>query len=207
MKFFIVLCAAALTLQGCGKKSSSSSSNSGSSTPGLSGTYITSCSAIPGATIGGATHQITMVTFGVSGVPTDFEFATLYASNSSCTTSAYVASQQGSFTIGSATTSPSGAYEITFSVTFAAVGAYTASAVSDLNSGCSSYGTWSSAPSLIMVNSGFSCANIDIGSNVPYYNVFALNGSTLSLGTPTGDNPGVTSSGSTSSSLTMTLTK
>jgi len=208
MKFLIVLCAAAFALQGCGKKSSSSgSTSSGSSTPGLSGTYVSSCTAIPGATIGGATHQITMASFGISGDPAAFEFATLYASNSSCTTSAYVAAQQGTFAIGSTTTTPAGGYNITFTVTMSAVGVYTTTAENAMNSGCSSYGTWSTAPSLVMASSGFSCANIDIDGNINYYNVFALTGSTLSLGAPDDDNPGVLNSGSVPTTFSLSLTK
>ncbi len=213
LKTIVVSLAALMFLQGCVEEKETTPSTGGDSeetpvTVSLTGTYYTSCVAIPGMVIGGATHTRKKFQFGLSGVANNFEYTTFFSSDSSCSTNAYAANQQGTFAIGNSTTSPANGHAITVSVTSSDIIVYSSAAYTDLSSGCSSHGPWSAAPSIRPVYSRFNCANVDIEpATTAFYNVFVASGSSLSIGTPAGDNPGTTTTGAVSSSMTVVFTK
>lgn len=192
---------------GCLEKAADEASTDPATTVTLSGTYYTSCVAIPGMVIGGATHTRTMIVFGSGGVASDYQQTTFFASDSSCNTNAYAVNQGGAFTIGSATTSPANGYNITFTVDDANILLYTTTARDDFTSGCGSWGPYTAAPSVRPLYSNINCANATMIYSGTLYNTFVSSGNTLTMGTPAGDNVGVTNQGSVSATQSLTFTK
>lgn len=199
---------ASLTLMACDQKKdeavASTPSVSGDDKPVLSGEYKSSCEAIGGMTIGGATHKYNFLHFGVGGVANKFANTVYFTSDSSCLTNVYAGFQEGNFSVG-AESDPPGAWVITFTGTATHVGVMTNGARTDLNTGCGM--TFSAPPDLATIGTDFNCANLSILANATLYNVFKEEGNILSFGTATGDNVGVPNPNGISGSLFFTFTK
>jgi hypothetical protein len=202
LKTTVVSAAILMTVLGCAKKEDETT---GGSTTTLSGTYETSCVAIGGMVIGGATHTKSSIQFNSDGT---FEFVKWFKSDAGCSTNAYAVNQQGTFAIGSATTSPAAGFDIVYTITESNILLYTAGAKTDFENGCPSHGPYTAAPSLRPLYADIACANATMQFDGTLYNNFVKTGaSALTMGTGAGDNPGVATIGAVSATQSLSFTK
>lgn len=212
----LTVCLAATLIFGCKKeddKKEDTADGGGStplvSAPTLSGTYASNCYPISGAAISTETLYQYRVFFGAGGIANEYEFAKVFASNSSCTTAVYQSLQEGVFTVGSETTTPAGGWQISFTTTGSVLITWGNAATTAVQAGCNSNIMWnSSGPnSFGNVTGNFACASISIRpANTDFFNVFVENGNSIQIGLPI-DDPGVLTSGAVPTTVSLTLTK
>jgi hypothetical protein len=183
---------------------SSGGSGGGTSTPTLS-RYITSCT-----TLGGTVHAANSIRVDLVFTGAIYDLNYFYYIDSGCATPAYTISLRGNFTIGVATTAPVNGFKINFTGTRTIVTNYTAASATSLNSLCGSH--WTAGGPTSSYNAtvpGLSCGGGAIGvspSGTVIYNAFVINGSVLSLGAFTINDPGTTVIGSTPTSTSFDIT-
>jgi hypothetical protein len=206
-KNIIISCLLALTLTsiGCKKEApvTTTGGGGGSSTPTLT-RYQSTC-----ISTGGAVYTANSFLYSLTFTGSTYSFSRFYYTSGACTGSAFTVSSAGTFAIGSATTAPAYGFNITFTPTQQTMTLYNfAGAAASLNSTCGG-ATWNTgAISTFNANSsGFSCATGLglVAANTPIYNAFVINGSLLSLGTMTYNNPGVAFLGGVATSTSIDI--
>lgn len=214
----VILTLTVFLAAGCAKKKEEDSTDEenpggGGATPtptlSLSGTFRTPCVAVSGMAMANGTHYRTSILYGSGGVADQFQYDEQYYTSSGCTTLAYNSSVQGTFVVGSPTTTPTDGFNITYTVTDVYVLGWNPNG-GTLSSGCTTGVNWSTSGSnyLGYVNGTFNCAGMAVAPpGGTYYNVVVLNGTTLNTGITTGDNPGVTPAGSVGTTVPLTFTK
>jgi hypothetical protein len=192
------------TLSACEESGEETLPSTGAMT--ISGTFNTPCVPISGGALAGESYTQYRIRFQSTGA---FETSRVYASNNTCTANVYQSNQTGTYSVGAATTAPAGGFKITLVIDNSYIITWTGTASTNISGGCPSNVSWpSGTPKLGVVYGAFSCANITIGAPATFYNVIvATSATTLSWGTPTGDNPGVTSQGAvpTSAAVNMSM--
>lgn len=165
--------------------------------------YITSCTTTSGPTYGANSYKIDLSTTGSS----TYSLAYFYYSGSGCTGQVYAMTIGGTYVRGTAVNSPSGSYLITFTPTSSSVTAYDSTTAGLLNTGCGSHwSTGGGTTTYISTTPGLICGALGIAAaNTPIYNNYIVNGSTLSMGSFTNNNPGATSMGSIPTTSSVNL--
>lgn len=204
-KLFIAsLLVASIINTGCKKSSSStdagaSSGSSGSSAPSLTH-YITSCTTTTSAIYTANSYKSWLQFTGST-----YSWSQLYFSDSGCATPAFTLSTSGTFSEGAATSSPVGGYLINFTPTSSSVTTYNSLAAT-FNTYCGAHWTVAATATYNSTSAGLSCSLLGlVPANTVIYNAFVVNGSTLSLGAFTQNNPGVTVSSGVATSTSVDI--
>jgi hypothetical protein len=178
----------------------------GSGAPTLN-RYITSCTTISD-TYNANSKRVNLIFTGST-----YSYSQFYFLDGACATPAFTFSTTGTFSIGSATASPSGGYLINFIPTTNYVTVYDIVDGSNSDTGfefISHCGThWTAAQKTYNAsNSGLICGGGVFGlvpKNTTLYNVFVLSGGVLGLGAVTESNPGVSISSGVATSTSIDI--
>lgn len=211
----LLISAVAVTLGlGCEKKPEETDEES--ETPavtinnGSSASYYSSCSAL-GSPMLGATHTKTMYLMNAGGTANAYQLVKYFYSDAGCTTGVYSITSDGAFSIGTDLSSAglTNGYAIAFQSAVMYIYLYTNAASTAVKNGCPSWYPNDQGAGLYQVSGNpAGCGNMNMLGSGTTYNSIVIDGSnTLTLGTPDGDNPGVTNINNVTLTQTISVTK
>lgn len=207
-KTIIATAAALLILQGCEKKKEDETEDPSTSVTIATGSYYTSCVAVPGAAIAGAGYTKTLYQMNAGGVDNAYSITKFFTSDSGCNTNVYAINQSGAYAVGSAIPTLTNGYLIGFTPGALNLLLYSNAASTTIHGGCGSAYPVDQGAGVYPVSADIACAYMDMAVSGSLANSIVIDGSdTLTLGTPDGDNPGVVNSSNLSLTQTLSITK
>lgn len=188
---------------GCKKQAAAPASGGGATTPTLT-RYSSTC-----ITMGSPTFNANSYKNWLTFTGNTYTFSQLYFVDNGCATPAFTLSTSGTSAIGAATNAPSGGYLINFTPTSSVVTVYdSATDTAAMNTLCGNHWTAGVTSTYNTTSAGLNCGGGSLGIvpvNTVIYNAFVVNGSTLSLGAFTQNNPGTTVSSSVATSTSVDI--
>ncbi|WP_413289574.1 hypothetical protein [Bdellovibrio sp. HCB337] len=212
----LLISAVALTMGlGCEKKVEEETDEE-STTPavkindGSPGGYYTSCVQTPGVGIGGIQYYTkSLYLMNAGGTENAYTVTKYFTSDAACNTNVFAIVQGGAFSVGTAIPGLTNGYAIAFQAASLQLILFTNAASTNMQAGCPSWYPLDQGSGVYTVSgSPAACSYMNMISSGTLYNSIVIDGSsTLTLGIPDGDNPGVTNSSNLSLTQAISITK